>query len=159
MSLNWSTENIKYFNDNPDTLFVKCKHEGLDEEYEDVNPETKSLIFMSMAIGLGSIKDSNIDEWYARCKINQKFHNFGLYIENEDEIENKDQVIYEILTKHIGLSTNVSDLSSAKWSSLFLKNWYELDGESPTLGEIKALITVYKMDAKAYKNKEKEKVN
>jgi hypothetical protein len=50
MSLNWSTQKVKYFDDNPDKLYVKIS-EGNPDEYEDVNDETKALIFGSMSVG------------------------------------------------------------------------------------------------------------
>jgi hypothetical protein len=116
MTLNWSTQSIKHFKDNPDDLWVKYS-KGTPDEYEDVNAETKSLIFGSMSLGLGSIKYSNINKWWARWKIYEKYDSFYLYskfVNNEIE---KVYLTKDVLLKHVGLSMNVSEEADAKWAT------------------------------------------
>ena len=120
MSLNWSTQNVRYFKDNPDDLWVKYS-KGTPDEYEDVNAETKSLIFGSMALGLGSIKYSNINKWWARWKIYEKYDSFYLY---SKVVDNKIEEVYltkDVLLKHVGLSMNVSDETDTNWATRVCK--------------------------------------
>ena len=72
MTLNWSTEKVVYFKDNPDELWVDYERDR-GESYSDVNAQTKSMIFASMAVGIGNLTDVNAKEWYARWKIMEKY--------------------------------------------------------------------------------------
>lgn len=121
MSLNWSTENVKYFKDHPDELWVKV-NEGKPGEHEDVNVETKALIFGSMALGIGEINYKTAPDFYARWKFFEKHDNFYLY-----SVWDGKETIYTYLTpsvilKHFGLSTNVSTESESVWAKRMSKN-------------------------------------
>jgi hypothetical protein len=146
MSLNWSTQKVEYFKQNPDELWVKYR-KGTPEEYEDVNAETKALIFGSMALGLGSITEKNASEWYARWKMYEKYAGFTLYSVYDKE-SNKINEVYltpEVILKHIGLSMNVSDETTATWCKRFAKPMYRED-ERPTIIQAKAMVIVLKME-------------
>ena len=67
MSLNWSTEKVRYFKDHPDELWTKI-NVGKPHEQEDLNTETKSLVFGSMALGVGAITYKSAPDYYARWK-------------------------------------------------------------------------------------------
>ncbi len=114
MSLNWSTEKVKYFNDNPDKLWVKY-NKDTPEEYEDVNVETKALIFGSMALGIGSITFENGMDFYARWKVLEKFDDFYLYAKYENDERVTVMLTPDVIVKHIGLGTNVSTETQTKW--------------------------------------------
>ena len=43
MPLTWNVKNVKYYQDNLDELYVKVEEFG--QEYEDVNAQTKTIIF------------------------------------------------------------------------------------------------------------------
>ena len=122
MSLNWSTEKVQYFKDNPDDLWVKFR-EGTAEEYEDVNVETKSLIFGSMAVSVGSITYKNAPLFYARWKFFEKYDNFYLYSTFDGKTSEKVYITPEVLIKHMGLSMNVSDQSDREWAKRIAKSY------------------------------------
>lgn len=143
MSLDWNASKIEYFKKNPDELWVKVKTNM--DEYDDVNAETKSLIFGSMAVGLGSITYSNSAEWYARWKLMEEYDGLYLYRTFGDGIDEKVYITPEVVLKHINLSTNVSNRSTSEWCKNFVKpGSFKLDNR-PTLAQAKALITVHKM--------------
>jgi hypothetical protein len=124
MSLNWSTEKVKYFKDHPDELWTKV-NEGKPGEHEDVNVETKSLIFGSMALGIGSITYKSAPDYYARWKFFEKYDNFHLY-----SVWNGEEVVYTYLTpqvviKHFGLGTNVSTESESVWAKRIAKQYIQ----------------------------------
>ena len=147
MSLNWSTQRVKYFNDNPDELWVKyCK--DTPEEYEDVNAITKSLIFGSMAIGIGDITESNASDVYARWKIFEKYDDFSLGSQYNPETESYDKIFVspEVILQHIGLSTNVSFETNAAWAKRYAKPMYNDKPHRPTIAQVKAMIVVLKME-------------
>lgn len=118
MSLNWSTENVKYFKDNPDELWTKTviKYEGGGErEQEDVNVETKSLIFGSMAVGIGSITYKTAPDFYARWKFFEKYDGFYLYSVYTGTEDIKTYLTPDVIVKHFGLGTNVSNETENVW--------------------------------------------
>lgn len=122
MSLNWSTENVKYFKDNPDELWVTYR-KGEKDQYEDVNAETKALIFGSMTLGIGSINYKNAPDFYARWKVFEKYDNFYLYSVWDGEETTKTYLTPQVVIKHFGLSTNVSTESEAVWAKRVAKNY------------------------------------
>lgn len=122
MSLNWSTENVKYFKDHPDELWTKI-NVGQPHEQEDVNAETKALIFGSMALGIGNINYKLAPDFYARWKFFEKYDNFYLYsIYNGTDLDYK-YLTPQIVVKHFGLSMNVSTESEGVWAKRIAKNY------------------------------------
>lgn len=144
MSLDWNASKIQYFKDHPDELWIKVKT-NIDE-YDDVNAETKALIFGSMAVGLYSITHSNAAEWYARWKVMEEYDDFYLYRTFGDGIDEKVYLTPEIVLKHINLTTNVSNRNTSEWCKNFIKPSSFKSDNRPTLAQVKALITVKKME-------------
>jgi hypothetical protein len=122
MSLNWSTENVKYFKDHPDELWTKI-NVGMPGEQEDLNVETKSLVFGSMALGIGSISYKNAPDFYARWKVFEKYDNFYLYSVWDGEETVKTYLTPQVVVKHFGLSTNVSTESETVWAKRIAKGY------------------------------------
>ena len=121
MTLNWNTEKVKYFTQNPDELWVK-QHDGYSE-YDDVNAETKSLIFGTMSVGIGNLKITNAGDFYARWKILEKHYFLSLYIWFDENNEKQTAYLtHDVVMKHIGLQTNVSYVSKKDWISRFVKS-------------------------------------
>ena len=147
MSLNWSTQKVQYFKDNPDELW-RTYSKGTAEEYEDLNAETKSLVFGSMALGLSDITESNASEWYARWKMYEKYEDLYLYSFFNEETNKYDRVYLtpDIIVKHIGLSTNASIETTTAWSNRFAKPRYKTETDRPTSVQTKAMIIVFKME-------------
>jgi hypothetical protein len=146
MSLNWSTERVVYFKENPDELWVE--HEpNIGEKYSDVNAQTKTMIFGSMAVGIGNITDANAKEWYARWKIMEKYDNISFttsFVDGE-WVDNK--LTPDVVEKHIGLSTNVSYIKNSDWATRLAKD-YIRKNINVSVAEIKSLITVFALDYK-----------
>ncbi|MEY3376682.1 MAG: hypothetical protein RL463_992 [Bacteroidota bacterium] len=144
MALNWSTEKIKYFSEHPDELWVK-QTDGYNE-YDDVNAETKSLIFATMAVGIGSLSISTAADFYARFKILEKFDNLSVYIWFDKNNEKHTQYLtHEIVMKHIGLGTNVSKVNKTEWINKLAKS-YENNkycDEKPSVKEITKLYNSF----------------
>lgn len=124
MSLNWSTENVKYFKDHPDELWVKV-NEGKPGEHEDVNIETKSLIFGSMALGIGGITYKSAPDYYARWKFFEKYDNFHLYSVWDGEETTYTYLTPQVVVKHFGLGTNVSTESESVWVKRIAKQYIQ----------------------------------
>ena len=124
MSLNWTTEKVKYFKDHPDELWVKV-NEGKPGEHEDVNIETKSLIFGSMALGIGSITYKNAPDYYARWKFFEKYDNFHLYSVWDGEETTYTYLTPQVVVKHFGLGTNVSTESESVWVKRIAKQYIQ----------------------------------
>lgn len=115
MPLTWDTTKVKYFQNNKDELWVKY-NEGTPDEYEDVNAETKSLIFISMAIGIGHFTISNAADVYARIKVLEKYRDLYLYKEFDELAQPKNvYVTADIIKKHIGIGMNVGYENKKEW--------------------------------------------
>lgn len=148
MSLNWSTEKVKYFNEHPDELWVKRK-DG-DYEYEDVNAETKSLIFATMAIGIGNLTISTAADFYARFKILEKFDHLSVYVWFDENNEIQHQFLtHEMVMKHIGLGTNVSKEGKTSWIERMAKS-YQRDKYKTVKPDSKELTKIYNQLVKEF---------
>jgi hypothetical protein len=114
MSLNFNFEKIANYMD------VVWIGEG-DERR--MNPVTEALIFGTMTVGLGSITDSNVDEFAARFRVIEKIHGAQLYKPNPDGPGTIDWFVSdEDFIAHIGLSCNVSNETRSKWAARIFNN-------------------------------------
>lgn len=144
MSLNWSVENVKYFKDHPDELWVKYGS-STEDEYEDVNAETKSLLFGMMIIGIGDISYSTAPEFYARWKVLEKYDDLYVY-SKLDENKNivKQYITPKMIMKHINMFANVSYESPNNWIKRMQKNYdcdkYRDDSMKPSINDIKNIL-------------------
>ena len=145
MPLTWNASEIQYFKDNPDEIWIKA--ESFGEEYDDVNYETKGLIFGSMATCIGSITEAKAPEFYARWKVLEKFDNFNMFSKWNEETKQIEDVPLspEVIAKHINLSMNVSYISTTQWVTNLLKRNKEINLSSK---EIKAFLVVYELEYK-----------
>jgi hypothetical protein len=158
MSLNWDATKIKYFKDNPDELYIEVPYSYGDggNTYTDLNVETKSLVFGSMSVGIGSITNKNYLDFYARWKVLEKlsrsFYLYSTFVGNE---KNYQYLTLDVVKKHIGLATNVGFESQTKWSDRIAKGRFS-DELKMTAKEINAYTTVFKMEAKELEIKNAE---
>lgn len=135
MPLNWDASKVKYFDENKDELWVTY-NQGTREQYEDVNAETKSLIFGSMSVGIGSIKISNAGDFYARWKILEKYDHLSVYCWFDENNEKHYQYLTpEIVKKHINLSTNVGEEKKTAWIERIFKYLHK-DNQDLTVKEL-----------------------
>jgi hypothetical protein len=118
MPLNWSTENIKYFELNPLDLWVNP-----NSEQTDVNPETKALILGSMALGIGNINYKSAPDFYARWKLLENYDDFYLYTSYDGDKMKCHYLTPRVVTKHFGLTTNVSTESETVWVRRIVKTY------------------------------------
>jgi len=98
MSLNFELSNIENY-----------RETGYDAEGV-LRPETKSLIFATMVVGIGRITKENAAEFYARLHAFERL--------NSTYLTEKGVDIYltpEDVKRHIGLTTNVANETRAKW--------------------------------------------
>lgn len=133
MSLDW---NISKITNNPKNTWVWIKvvkvgfaghrYANEDDKPEDIteilNPVTESLIWATIAVGLGCITDENWKEFYYRLKMYEA-HNGEPFMEHFP-------VTPEMIKAHIGLRTNVSNTRSApvaRWKADYLKRIKESD--------------------------------
>ena len=109
MSLNWNLEAIK---DHKQVCWIG------DDDDAHMNPVTEVLIWGTMAVGLGSITDKNVDEFAARFRIMEKVH--GSFL-----VKGKGKpwlLTDEDFIAHIGLVCNVSNETRAKWAGRIFTN-------------------------------------
>jgi hypothetical protein len=114
MPLNWDATNIQYFKDNPDDLWITTEECG--SECQDLNPETKSLVFGTMSIGIGNFTESTIRDIYARWMTLHDILSFPLLQKiSEGNVWEDILITKDVLKKHIGLTTNASKLADTTW--------------------------------------------
>lgn len=120
MPLTWDASKIKYFQEHEDELWVTYG-KGTAEQYEDVNAETKSLIFGAMSVGVGSIKLSTAADFYARWKILEEYDYLSVYCWfDENNVKHTQKLTPEIVKKHFNLAMNVSTEKKAHWINRIL---------------------------------------
>jgi hypothetical protein len=127
MSLNWNISKVK---DYTNTCYERLPLEGNEarlneggfmgpywyESKDDPNTlerlsvTTHTLIFATMAVGLGSITEKNAEEFYRRLAWVERGGAFRRSAEGDvpftlDEVR-----------AHIGMTTNVSDETKTKWN-------------------------------------------
>lgn len=150
MPLTWDATKIKIYENDKDAIWQKY-NVGTAEEYEDVNVELKSLIFGTMAVGIGNLKYTNAPDYYARWKIFEKYRHFSLYVWFEDD-EKKEQLLTpEILKKYIGLSTNVSYESKKAWILRIVKSFAN-DKYTEDKPKVKELTKQYEQYVSEFEN-------
>ena len=122
MTLNWSTEKVKYFKDHPDELWITI-NKGKPGEQEDVNTETKSLIFGAMAVSIGSISYKSAPDYYARWKFYEKYDGFYLFSTYDGNEDIKTYLTPNVVVKHLGLSMNVETQTETVWVKRVAKSY------------------------------------
>lgn len=109
MPLSWQIDQIKNYQD---LCWIPTDEIGEDGEPRvRLNPVTETLIFMTMAVRLGSITEANADDFFARVKIIEKLdgpmmtdsHGTGRCFTVED------------IHDHVGLVCNVTSESVTKF--------------------------------------------
>lgn len=149
MALTWNVKNVKYYQENVDSLYVKVEEFG--QEYDDVNPETKMIIFSTMAIGIGNLSEVNAPEFYGRFKVLEKLDDFYLtsYVKDGELIKN--YITPEIVHKHIGLVTNVGWESTTAWTSRTAKNTRFRQTEMKyEAKDLRSIIAFYSLEYKEF---------
>jgi len=117
MALNWNTQ--------------KCTWDG-SFAY------TETLIFSTMTIGMSSVTEKNVEEFVRRILIYQEVfgpllkgpvYEDGTPYEPEDEnaalpegvTRGKISMTADIIRQHVGMTTNVADISKAKFKGYVMK--------------------------------------
>ncbi|RPH69119.1 hypothetical protein EHM76_07310 [bacterium] len=78
------------------------------------NPVTTSLIYATMAVGLGEITEENCEQFYGRLAVYEKL--FGAFMYRPQGHEGPEALTAEEVIQHIGLRTNVGPETDAKWA-------------------------------------------
>jgi hypothetical protein len=79
-----------------------------DEEW----PTTEAIILLTMQVGLGTITEKNIDEFFVRLHVIEAI--FGPMVSRNGE---PSRISHEDVHRRIGLRVNVTDESKAKWNA------------------------------------------
>jgi hypothetical protein len=112
MSLTWDLQNIK---DYKTVCWIETgEKDDKGEPVTRLNPVTNTLIWMTMAVKLGSITEANAADFYGRLRIMEKLDGPFLYkIENGEKIDR--YFTPEEIHAHIGLVCNVTSESFSKF--------------------------------------------
>lgn len=116
MPLTWSLEDIE---NNKEVCWVPT--DEIDEDGDRLvrlSTVTETLIFMTMAVKLGSITKANADDFYARLKIIEKLD--GPFMWKMEDGKKVDRYFTpEDVQAHIGLACNVTNESFTKFLGIF----------------------------------------
>lgn len=125
MSLNWNLTKVE----NHETKCFKIATyddawRGIKKGERVLNDVTYTLIFGTIAAGLRGITAANADKFWARISAYEKL--YGAFIRGtNDKGEPVDEPLtYQDILDHIGLSTNVSDETDAKWAKRIITDNY-----------------------------------
>lgn len=122
MSLDWSITDVK------DWEAISMREEnGLEAT------KTNALIWATMSVDLPGITAKNVDEFFWRLKVAEKYTGAFLYKMVEGQQEDY-FFTKEDIERRIGLSTNVATVPRTSWVARVVKNLLrkhsELDGPS-----------------------------
>lgn len=112
MSLNWNLSRIK----NHESLcWGKLRNIGprTDDGKRTMNPTTYFLIWATIPVGMNEITAKNVDEFIERLEVIKMLDaaEYGVQIGHTDYPEP------DVVRAHIGLSTNASRVTKAKWQA------------------------------------------
>lgn len=138
--LSFDLTNVKKFNGNFDSAWV-TKFSG-GTEVTDLEPMTKGFVFWGGVVGITRITESNAADYYARSKVIEKFADINVFSEWSDETNGFEPVYMtpEMVYEMIGLSTNHSQWTTAKWFVIQQKNMQN----PPKTSIMRALYTLEK---------------
>jgi|GEM_PF-2656054 len=105
MSLNWD--------------ITKCDECVKNEEHW---PVTNALIWATMSVGIGEIKESTIDEFCIRLAMWQQIFSPLMCCTDEEGNRQPRPLVYADVVLRMGLSTNVSTESKAAWKNRMMAN-------------------------------------
>lgn len=88
--------------------------EELVYDGDKLNPTTHAIVFMTMAIGMGSITNKNVDEFIMRVMLEQEMSGPWLYEMKGDERVGV-YVTPNDVRRHTGLTTNVSRMTRVQY--------------------------------------------
>jgi hypothetical protein len=91
---------------------------GKRTEREVLHPRVEAIVFATMSVGLGELTEKNIQEFARRLEVLQ-----AIDVARFQDADCKPIWIdEEFLRPYIGLSTNVSNETAAKWDSRIAKS-------------------------------------
>ncbi|USN16714.1 hypothetical protein FANBOY_01070 [Brevundimonas phage vB_BgoS-Fanboy] len=121
MSLDWNVAKVA----NNETVCFRIADaddagRGISKGDKLLQVATEGLIFATMAVGLGRITEANHREFFARLNLHEKLNGGMRYGPAPDHA----RILYTLadVRAHIGLTTNVSDETAAKWRARYLDN-------------------------------------
>lgn len=118
MSLDWKVDQIANYK-------VVCWKEKDNGKF-DLNKKTDLLIWGTMKVDLGTIRDKNIDDWLRRIEVCKMFDRpFGDEFYDDEDGNHKCRPWYpdrELLELHRGLVTNVSAKTFKMWYKTTCEN-------------------------------------
>ena len=120
MSLNWDLGKVEDYKE-------IWPHDRYDEDYDSLTKEqvqeglkTEALIWLTMAIGMGSITEENVDEFTTRVMIWEKVRGNHLRLDKEPYYLTPSDI-----ERRIGLWTNASRETKAAWNKRMVKIMWE----------------------------------
>ena len=125
MSLNY---NLAHISDWENLCFIEAPADeptmGITKGDRRINPLTETLIFLTVGVGIGDLTEANASEFYARLRFIEKLDGPMLIRAQDPETGKRPEGVAAFITpdevrQHIGLSTNVSTESRAKWMKRF----------------------------------------
>ena len=96
---------------------TQCKNmDSLTVEETGEWAVTNALIWLTMAVDMGKISDTNIGEFYARTKVWEAVTGAMITKHNKDTDTLEDYFLtFADIHKRIGLVTNVSNVTTTNW--------------------------------------------
>lgn len=89
-----------------------------------LKPVTHSLVWATMVIGIGNWTEKDIDEVYIRVNQYERMTGPTIYVDDGNrssssqlngELDEDGYITRDEIRKHIGLSTNVARVTTARW--------------------------------------------
>jgi hypothetical protein len=147
MSLDWSLEKVEDWDSNcyikvglGDNAYNQIEVRGSNHWFFEkdemkkatsvkkcMNPITDTLISYTMSFDLGSIKESNIEEWQFRIWVTEQLQGSPIIVSRWNDETGcwfNSSITVSDLRSHIGLSTNVANKTRNQWIKKVFKREY-----------------------------------
>lgn len=116
MALTWNTTQVKDLQEKYPAVMM-TDADG-DKTLHEINPVTWALIWSTIFIGIGNITEANHKDFYFRLSLYEKV--FGTFLREKRQPH---PLTHQEVIDHIGLSTNASWLTHAKFMAMIAENW------------------------------------
>lgn len=80
------------------------------EDNSDLQPTTKAIVHLTMAVGMGEIREATAQEFFARVRLYENMAGATLHTKDGASL-----ITPEDVQRHIGLKTNVANETRQTW--------------------------------------------
>lgn len=126
MALHWNIGDIENWEEV--CQYVDNPEAPEDEQVTKLKPFTNALIWATMGIGMREITEKNYKEFYSRLRYSDALDGNKTLAWDFEKREQRDYTLEDV-KRHIGLSTNASNLTRNQFIKREAEHWERMNGK------------------------------